>query len=69
MNKSEHNVTINGIAPELKKVGMLAKILTTSLYRKAYKPYFIRQWAWYLLNTRKTVEFKLRVIILPLIKS
>jgi hypothetical protein len=45
MNKSEHNVTINGIAPELKKVGMLAKILTTPLYRKAYKTYFIRQWA------------------------
>jgi hypothetical protein len=45
MNKSEHNVTINGIAPELKKVGMLAKTLTTSLYRKAYKTYFIRQWA------------------------
>jgi hypothetical protein len=45
MNKSEQNVTINGIAHELKKVGMLTKILTTSLYRKAYRPYFIRQWA------------------------
>lgn len=44
MNKSEHNVTTNGIATELEKVGMPAKILITSVYRKAYRTSFIRQW-------------------------